>query len=525
MKNLYKSLIIAGGLILTATSCHNEPVLPPVPEPEGGIESIGTGAWNKPMSAYQALIGSVNDSIAEPWVTGYIVGYINTNVSSTLSEVTFGVPTDDNPCTVATNMLIAVNPGESDWEKCASVQLPSGAARSALNLVDHPENLGKQVTVKGTTGSKYCGVYGVRSVSEYNWGDKGIQTEPEGPIEPVAGIWQSFNISDKISTYILEGWQNVMVSGGLSGWYIREFSGNNYITTSAYKGSAGGGPYENWLIAPPVDLDIASSKTLTFITQAAFPAENSTLEVYVLDGADVTTATRTRLTATIATPPAKNYSDWVNSGTIDLSAFSGVVYIGWRYYSEKGGDGNSTTYCIDNINIGGAPEIDPVLPPSESDIYSGLNPDDDSCDWTFENVKLGSGLNYVWGWKEYNNSHYLNGSAYAGGSAKEALSYAISPVIDLTGKTEATVSFEHAAKFQTTLRELCGFCVREAGTKEWTELHIGKWPGTTGWTFVNSGEMDLKDFVGKKIELAFKYGSDASGADTWEVKSVKVTGK
>lgn len=508
-----------------ATGCNEDLAFPPIPEPEGGIESIGTGAWNKPMSAYQALIGSVNDSIPEPWVTGYIVGYVNTAISSTLSEATFGIPTDDNPCSVATNMLISVRPDETDWEKCASVQLPSGAARSALNLADHPENLGRQVCVKGTTGSKYCGVYGVRSVSEYNWGDKGIQSEPEGPVEPLPCLWQSFSISDKLSTYILEGWQNVAVAGGLSGWYIREFSGNNYITVSAYLGNDAGGPYENWLIAPPVNIDKANKKTLTFVTQAAYPAENSILEVYALDDVDLAKAKRTKLAATIPTPPANGYSDWVSSGTVDLSAFSGVVYIAWRYYSEKGGNGNSTTYGIDNINIGDAPEVDPVTPPSETDIYSGLNPDSDSCDWTFHNVTLGAGLSYVWSWKEYNGSHYLNASAYASGSAKEALSYAISPVIDLSGKTEASVSFEHAAKFQTTLRDLCGFCVREAGTDKWTDLSIKKWPGTTGWTFVNSGDMDLKDFLGKKIELAFRYGSSAAGADTWEVKSVKVTGK
>lgn len=517
------------------TSCENNFAEPPIPVPEGGI--VGTGAWNNPMTAYQALIGTVNDTIDEPWVTGYIVGYINLDISSVLSART---ATCKVPGNVQSNMLISMEPIPEDslandtlaqeymsanWEKFATVQLPSGAARSALNLAENPRNINKLVTIKGETGTKYCGAYGVRSVSDYNWGDKGIPDAPDGPIDPVASLWQSFTVSDKMSEYMLMGWQNVEVSGGLSGWYIRNFNSNNYITVSAYLGNEAGGPYENWLIAPPVDIDQSPEKSLAFVTQAAYPAEDSKLEVYVLDGPDVKTAKATRLEATIATPPEKNYSDWVSSGKIDLSAFSGVVYIGFKYTSAKGGSNFSTTYGVDNINIGGAEEVDPVIPPAEDEIYSGLDQKAAECDWTFENVTLGAGLSYVWSWKEYNGNHYLNGSAFAGGSSKESLAYAISPVIDLTGKSEAVVSFEHAAKYQTTLQELCGFCVREAGTTEWTELEIQTWPGTTGWTFVNSGDMDLKAFLGKKIELAFKYGSSSEGADTWEVKNVKVIGE
>lgn len=349
-RNIIYTIAIALGVMMS--SCDDDLAQPPMPEPEGS--RIGVGTWDNPMTPWQVLIGTVNDTISTPWVSGYIVGYVNVNISSTLTEKSAVVNDPEMVCTVPTNILLASDSLETDWEKCTTVQLPNTAVRSALNLKEHPENLGRMVCLRGTTGSKYCGVYGLRSVQEYNWGDKGIR--PPEPVPPVDCLFENFDSSDKISTYLGNGWKNQEVDGGLSGWYIREFDNQNYITCSAYLGTATGGPYENWLIAPPVNIDNSPSKTLTFRTQAAYQAEESTLEVFVLDKDDATKAKRVKLEAPIAAAPAKGYSSWVQSGTIDLSGFSGVIYIGWRYCSKAGGSNGSTTYCVDNVNIGGAPE-------------------------------------------------------------------------------------------------------------------------------------------------------------------------
>ena len=64
-KIIYTMALLAGmGLV----SCNDELAEPPIPEPDGG--AIGLGTWEVPMTAAQALTGFVNDSIAEPWVTG-----------------------------------------------------------------------------------------------------------------------------------------------------------------------------------------------------------------------------------------------------------------------------------------------------------------------------------------------------------------------------------------------------------------------------------------------------------------------
>ena len=144
--------------------------------------------------------------------------------------------------------------------------------------------------------------------------------------------------------------------------------------------------------------------------------------------------------------------------------------------------------------------------------------------WTLEANNLPEGLSYVWKWKVYNGSGYLNGSAYVGGSAKTIdACYAISPAIDLTSYKSASFKYESAAKFQTTLKTLCGVAVREEGATEWTALEVTTWPEAGGWTWGWSN--DLTPYVGKKIQIGYKYGSSSAGADTWEIRNLTITGE
>lgn len=145
--------------------------------------------------------------------------------------------------------------------------------------------------------------------------------------------------------------------------------------------------------------------------------------------------------------------------------------------------------------------------------------------WTLSADNLPEGLTYVWSWKTYEGSSYLNGSAYANKAAHAVNDcYAISPVIDLTGYSTASFKFEQAARFQTTLKTLCGVAVREEGATEWTALEITEWPEAGAWTWSWSNDIDLDSYVGKKIQIGFKYGSTDEGADTWEIRNLYISG-
>jgi hypothetical protein len=118
---------------------------------------------------------------------------------------------------------------------------------------------------------------------------------------------------------------------------------------TGYKGTA---PFDSWLFTPAVDMSKVTNKVLTFDTQVnGYGSKTTVFEAYVLNSTDPTTATlKDKLTFTQATAPDSGYSSWASSGSIDLSKYSGVIYIGWRYYATT--DDNYATWCLDNVVLG-----------------------------------------------------------------------------------------------------------------------------------------------------------------------------
>ena len=123
----------------------DDPVTPPTGD--GGTKDA-------PYTCAQVI--ALNNPGTVSYVTGYIVGWVNG--ASIQTGATFSVP-----ATGFSNILIADSPTEKDYTKCVPLQLVSGTAiRSAVNLGDHPENLGKKLTVQGSL-EKYFGVPGIKS--------------------------------------------------------------------------------------------------------------------------------------------------------------------------------------------------------------------------------------------------------------------------------------------------------------------------------------------------------------------------
>ncbi len=134
------------------------------PTPTPPVEGDGNGEAATPFTADQVIAGATGTGV---WMTGYIVGAVN---DKSISDAAFAAP-----FSLKTNLLIAASATETDVTKCVPVQLPAGALRDALNLVDNVGNLGKQITLQGNLES-YFTKNGMKSTSKYVWGDKGDTT-------------------------------------------------------------------------------------------------------------------------------------------------------------------------------------------------------------------------------------------------------------------------------------------------------------------------------------------------------------
>lgn len=346
---------------------------------DDGTVANGDGSETSPYNVSQVVAknpSSTTDALeSSVWVKGYIVGSMPTGGSSTtLSGTNFS--TAD---AATTNLVLGPTPDCTDYSQCIGIQLPTGAVRNALNLASNPGNLGKVVALQGDL-MKYCGGPGVKNVTAYKLDDNGTPSEPT-PVEAVSSIDQNFDSA----TTLPAGWTDVNIAGDKS-WYIATFNGNNYASMTGYKGTA---PFDEWLITPPVDMAQVTDKVLSFDTQVnGYGSTTSKFEVYVLTSDDPKTATKTQLQPALPTAPASGYSDWKSSGNLDLSAFSGVIYIGFRY--EATADANFATWCLDNVKLnagngGTTPTPDPEPNPDPNPSGDGSK---DSPLWPAELIAL-----------------------------------------------------------------------------------------------------------------------------------------
>lgn len=145
--------------------------------------------------------------------------------------------------------------------------------------------------------------------------------------------------------------------------------------------------------------------------------------------------------------------------------------------------------------------------------------------FTIDNKQLPDGGSYVWkhdagtttGGNPY---YYMKASSFIGG-AKASESWLISPAVDLSQATTATLTFDHTHKFAGTPSNELTLWVTETSAENWQQLTIDKYGTNNDYTFVTPS-IDLSSYAGKTIKFAFKYVSTTDAAATWEIKNVKV---
>lgn len=120
-------------------------------------EPVVLGTKESPITVAEAMAAYVDGEEKEAWVTGYIVGCLDGSKDK---------PVFTTEGAVNTNVIIADDAKCNDVALCLPVQLPSGAVRTGLNLVNNPANLGAKITINGDI-MKYFTIAGLKNSTEY----------------------------------------------------------------------------------------------------------------------------------------------------------------------------------------------------------------------------------------------------------------------------------------------------------------------------------------------------------------------
>ncbi len=306
--------------------------------------AVGDGSKSNPYNIAAAV--AQNNSGATAWIKAYIVGQVAGQAINSQSEfdAPFSLPSAD--ATQGTNVLIAATATTTSPDACMPVQLPKGALRDALNLVDHPENDGKEVLLYGSL-EKYFGVQGLKSITcaiidgnviGTDPGDGGGGTTPDTPPTGSTLFEETFNAS----LGAFEQYNKVMPSDISYVW-----SYDNRYTCAKASAYVSGTRYEteSWLISPAIAMNDKEA-TLVFDHAANFVGaakEEMTLFYSTNYNGDAAAATWTELTI----PSYATSWTFISSGNIALPAAQ-TIHIAFVYKSTTS---NACTWEIKNVKV------------------------------------------------------------------------------------------------------------------------------------------------------------------------------
>ena len=185
-------------------------------------EVVGDGSFENPYTANDVLLLG-NSNAGNYWVKAYIVGQINgKSISGAEFDAPFsGSSNDDGSVNnYNTNILIANNADEANSGNCVPVQLPSGALRTNLNLVQNPDLDGVEVLIYGSLEA-YFGAAGIKNPSYAKVGDKefGVnpnveQKEPTAKVVTIKEFIDAPEYTESLVYYELTGVISGLSAGG-----------------------------------------------------------------------------------------------------------------------------------------------------------------------------------------------------------------------------------------------------------------------------------------------------------------------
>ncbi len=224
--------------------------------------------------------------------------------------------------------------------------------------------------------------------------------------------------------------------------------------------------------------------------------------------------------------PVADDMDW-SDGTAAVNVsygaqaytFSGLdVFTSYTFtiYPYTNGGAN-----IDYKTDGSAPTATATTP--DINVLSSVDFEDGTFgDWTPHNV---SG-DQAWETYTYSGNTFAKMSGYSSGSHANE-DWLVSPELDFTGFVSANFTFNNAYKYDgdplllLVSTDYDGSSSPETFT--WDDISgSAVWSdGNYNWVY---SDVDLSDYLGQKIYLAFKYTSTDAASSTWEVDNLFVFG-
>ncbi|WP_428230587.1 DUF5689 domain-containing protein [Flavobacterium sp.] len=155
--------------------------------------------------------------------------------------------------------------------------------------------------------------------------------------------------------FTLAGWSNIVEKASKI-WKSMLYAGNGYAEFNTTSTTAA----ENiaWLITPKINMNGYKNAVLSFRSaqhDLKVDSPLNSLEVYIsanFDGSNVTKAKWTKLTAnlpSLSTPTRQ----FISSGGIDLSAYSGNIHIAFKYIGSGKDKTLNGAFMVDDVKIFG----------------------------------------------------------------------------------------------------------------------------------------------------------------------------
>lgn len=438
-----------------------------------GNPTIEPGKEDNPYTVSQAIAKEQAEASATGWVTGYIVGAVAPEVETITSneDIEWGAP-----ATLKNTLVIAASADVKEISECLVFSLPQDSKlREYGNLVDNPENLGKQIWLIGAL-EKYMGTWGIT-------GNRGT-----------------------VSEFRIEG---VEISDG-------SIPAGNGTETSPYNvsqvqgGTAGTGVWVCGYIVGWVD-------GMTLATGATFgvPATSQTNLLI----ANTPTATSVDECIPVQLPTsirgALNLQDNPSNLGKKLYIKGNLV----KYFGTNGVK-EATEYKLEGEGSGTTPET-PANPVTTLDeTFEGVSSIGQLAGWT---SKVVAG-NKAWYFTSFDNNYYAACTAYKGTDDGNGYdSWLITPPLNVDGMTSKTLSFDSQAAYSGGSFEVYAMTTADPATATLTKLNCTlATPPSSGYSgFISSGDISLSNFSGV-IYIGFRYIAETSASSmTFCIDNVK----